>query len=171
MILHVSISAKDPAHVAAILAQLWRGEALPFAPVPGAWIAMAGDARGSGIEVYPLHRALAPGAGTAMFEPIDIEEPEYGATHVAIQSPLSETEVFGLATREGWRAVRCSRGGLFDVIEFWLENRLMIEVLTSSMQQDYAATSSIEAWRSAIGQDAAPTAAATSHTDTMGEHQ
>jgi hypothetical protein len=53
MILHASMSANDPRHVAHVIAELWRGEALPFAPVPGSWIAMAGDSRGSGIEVYP----------------------------------------------------------------------------------------------------------------------
>jgi hypothetical protein len=40
---------------------------------------------------------------------------------------------------------------MFDVIEFWIENATMIEVLTSQMQHDYQATSSIEAWREAIG--------------------
>jgi hypothetical protein len=41
---------------------------------------------------------------------------------------------------------------MFDVIEFWIENSTMIEVLTSEMQRDYQATSSILAWREAIGQ-------------------
>ena len=152
MILHASISAADPRHVAEVLAELWDGEALPFAPVAGAWIAMAGDARGSGIEVYPRGRALIPGADDAMFDTADLEHPaRYGSTHLAIQCHKGQDEIEALAQREGWRSVRCSRGGMFDVIEFWIENSTMIEVLTSEMQRDYTATSSIEAWREAIG--------------------
>lgn len=152
MILHASICAHDPLKVATVLAELWTGEALPFAPVPGAWIAMAGDDRGSGIEVYPAGRALKPGSGEDMFETVDLPQiPAYGSTHLAIQSPLSLDEIKAMAAREGWRAVQCSRGGMFDVIEFWLEGRTMIEVLTTDMQADYTATSSIEAWREAIG--------------------
>ncbi|MCE2889816.1 MAG: hypothetical protein ACK5XZ_10140 [Hyphomonadaceae bacterium] len=152
MILHASISATDPKHVAHVLAELWEGEALPFAPVAGAWIAMAGDMRGSGIEVYPNGRALIPGADDAMFDTTEIEHPpRYGATHLAIQCHRRQDEIEAIAQREGWRSVRCSRGGMFDVIEFWIENATMIEVLTSEMQRDYQATSSIEAWREAIG--------------------
>ncbi len=153
MILHASISAIDPRHVAEVLAELWEGEALPFAPVSGAWIAMAGDERGTGIEVYPKGRALIPGSGDAMFDTTDLDHPScYGATHLAIQCHKNQDAIQAIAEREGWRSVRCSRGGMFDVIEFWIENATMIEVLTSEMQTDYQATSSIEAWREAIGQ-------------------
>jgi len=79
--------------------------------------------------------------------------PPFGSTHVAIQCAKSQTEIEAIAAREGWRAVLCSRGGMFDVIEFWLENCTLIEVLTLGMQADYRATSSIEAWREAIGQE------------------
>ena len=118
MILHASISAADPRHVAEVLAELWDGEALPFAPVAGAWIAMAGDARGSGIEVYPRGRALIPGADDAMFDKTELEHPaRYGSTHLAIQCHKGQDEIEALAQREGWRSVRCSRGGMFDVID------------------------------------------------------
>ena len=155
MLLHVSIAAHDPKRVAHVLAELWGGEALPFAPVGGAWIAMAGDARGSGIEVYPKGRALVPGDNQDMFQTQDQASPSpFGSTHVAIQCAKSQSAIEAIAAREGWRAVLCSRGGMFDVIEFWLENCTLIEVLTPSMQEDYRATSSIEAWREAIGQEA-----------------
>lgn len=42
--------------------------------------------------------------------------------------------------------MRCSRGGLFDVIEVWLENVLMIEVLTAEMQAEYQAAFTVETW-------------------------
>jgi len=48
VLLHASISAKDPERVAAFLATLLGGTALPFPPFPDSWIAFAGqDARES----------------------------------------------------------------------------------------------------------------------------
>ena len=43
--------------------------------------------------------------------------------------------MFALARREGWIARRCSRGGAFDVIELWLENRFLLELPTAEMQR------------------------------------
>jgi hypothetical protein len=54
-----------------------------------------------------------------------------------VASPLAETEVFAIAAREGWEAKYRRRGGAFGVIELWLENRVMIEVLTDEMQAEY----------------------------------
>ena len=151
MILHASISAKNPQHVASVLAELWEGEVFAFPPVPDAFIAMAGDARGSGIEVYPDTISLVPGAAEEMFDTTRTQAPPaFVATHLSIQCHRPQAEIEALAAREGWRAVRCSRGGLFDVIELWIENRTMIEVLTQDMAQDYVATSSIESWRTAM---------------------
>jgi hypothetical protein len=45
--------------------------------------------------------------------------------------------VFAIAAREGWEAKYRRRGGAFGVIELWLENRVMIEVLTDEMQAEY----------------------------------
>lgn len=151
MILHASISAHNSQHVASVLAELWGGDVFPFPPVPDAWIAMAGDARGTGIEVYPNRSALKPGSGEEMFEVETLQAPPvHVANHLAIECLRPQSEIESLAKREGWRTVRCSRGGLFDVIEVWIENRTMIEVLTKEMTQDYIATSSVEDWRAAM---------------------
>lgn len=37
---------------------------------------------------------------------------------------------------EGWRALRLTRGP-FDVIEFWIENTVMLELMTPDMADDY----------------------------------
>lgn len=151
MILHASISAKDPRHVANFLADLWGGEVFAFPPVPDAWIAMAGDARGSGIEVYPDTATLVPGDGFDMFSVGHVDIPAaHVATHLAIECQRPQADVEARAHAEGWRTVTCSRGGLFEVIEVWLENRTMIEVLTPEMSDDYRATSSIQSWRMAM---------------------
>ena len=56
--------------------------------------------------------------------------------------PHEADEVEGIGAREGWRAKTFGRGmrgrkPFFHVIEFWLENRLMIEVATPAMAQEY----------------------------------
>ncbi|MFC6672318.1 hypothetical protein [Marinobacterium aestuariivivens] len=45
---------------------------------------------------------------------------------------------FEVARAQGWKALELPRGG-FDVIEFWIENRVMIELLTPDMAKDYLA--------------------------------
>ena len=55
MLFHMSIAAKDPQHVASVIAELWRGEARRFPPIAdNSWMALAGDERGTLLEVYPL---------------------------------------------------------------------------------------------------------------------
>jgi hypothetical protein len=53
MIHHVSIPAREPQHVAEVLAELMNGKCLPFRPLEGAFMAASGDANGTMIEVYP----------------------------------------------------------------------------------------------------------------------
>jgi hypothetical protein len=148
MIFHLSIDADDPRRVALAIAQLWGCEAYPFAPVgEGSWIAVADDGRNSAVEVYKRGVALAPGEGEATVQPRAGAAVSYTPTHMAIATSLSETEVLALGAAEGWRAVRRSRGGAFDVIELWIENRLMVEVLTPEMQAQYLERAAPQAWR------------------------
>lgn len=138
MIHHFSISARDPEHVAAVLAEILGGENLNFSPFPGSRIVVAGDSHGTAIEVYPLGLELIPGeADDAVHCHRNIEPSDYTATHVAISVALDEPTVKGIAEREGWRALTCKRSVAFSVIEFWLENRVMIEFLTPEMASDY----------------------------------
>jgi hypothetical protein len=48
-------------------------------------------------------------------------------------------EILQIAGDNGWKALELSRGG-FNVIEFWIENRVMIELLTPDMARDYLTT-------------------------------
>lgn len=141
MIFHLSIAAKNPQHVAGVIAELWRGRAMPFPPVAvGSWVALAGDDRNSLIEVYPFGSELRPVDGDADAAAQTNAQPSaLTATHAAVASPLAEGEVFAIAEREGWQAKYRKRGGQFGVIELWLENATMIEVLTVEMQREYLA--------------------------------
>jgi len=152
MIHHLSLAARDPQRVATAIAAIWRGQALPFPPVAsGSWVAMAGDARSTTIEVYPFGSELRPTDGPADARAeTNPAAPAFTATHAAIASPLTEAEVFALAARQGWLAKYCKRAGKFGVIEFWLEDRVLIEVLTAEMQAEYVGFVTPENFRAAF---------------------
>lgn len=61
----------------------------------------------------------------------------YTDIHAAISVPIIQQEIEEIGVRKGWRVVRCNRDSFFDVIEFWVENRLMIEFLTPEMASQY----------------------------------
>lgn len=148
MIFHASIPADDPERVARVMAEIWRGEAFPFPPWPGGFVAVAGDDRGTTLEVYPRAHTIAPGEGGEGARPlIDPTVGRFGCFHVATATDRSAEDIFAIGRREGWRTVRCRRGGLFEVIELWLENVLMVEVMTADMQADYLAAVTVEGWR------------------------
>jgi hypothetical protein len=152
MIHHLSFAAQDPQRAAAVIAELWGGEAFPFPPVAqGSWVAIAGDARGTTMEVYPAGAELQPAEGDA--DSVAVMNPaprRYAATHAAIASPLEAEAVHAIAAREGWLSKYRKRGGVFGVIEFWVENAFLIEVLTPSMQREYTDFMSPQAWRAML---------------------
>jgi hypothetical protein len=100
------------------------------------------------VEVYPHTLPMAPGQGTDMARPHPDAAPRpYACFHLAVATERSVDEILAIGAREGWRAVTCSRGGVFDVVELWLENCLMFEVLTPDMQQDYRLGVNMDMWR------------------------
>lgn len=165
MLFHLSIAAREPRHVAAVIAELWGGEALPFPPVSDdGWIAIAGDERGTAIEVYPLDVVLRESDGDADAHGESAAGSGYTATHAAIATNLSQDAVMAIAAREGWPAKYRKRGGVFGVVELWIEGRQMVEVLTPQMQAEYLASMSIANWKQmlaarAAGQRPAPATA------------
>ncbi len=148
MIFHLSIAAEQPQHVAEVIAELWCGRAFPFPPFKGSWIAFAGDDRGSAIEVYPSQRELVPGADEVKMR-ANPELPPRSATHIAIATPLDEADVHRIGAREGWTVMTCNRGP-FRVVELWIENNVLAEVLTSEMQQEYLGSMTPANWQTMI---------------------
>jgi hypothetical protein len=151
MLFHVSIAAYDPKHVAEVLAELWGGDALPFPPVStNGWIVLAGDERRTALEVYPIDTVLREAEGDADAYGESTGRTTFTATHAAIGTPMSEDEVMAIAAREGWPAKYRKRGGMFGVLELWIEGRQMVEVLTSEMQAEYQASMSTANWRAML---------------------
>jgi hypothetical protein len=139
MIHHLSIAARDPKHAAEVLAELMGGKAVPFPPNPGSYFALQLDEHGSGVEVYPAGTHLEPGGATgAGFVKEVAAEGRYGATHFALSVPTDGDLVEAVARREGWHCYRCNRGP-FHVIEVWVENHSMVEILPPDYASEYLA--------------------------------
>jgi hypothetical protein len=137
MIHHLSIAARDPQHVAGVLAEIMGGTAVAFPPNPGSFFALQLDEHGSGVEVYPAGTVLSPnGTDGGGFE----RRPETAAgpraTHFALSVETDPDTVKAVAEREGWHCFDCNRGP-FHVIEVWVENEQMIEVLPPKYAAEY----------------------------------
>ncbi|MDB5720244.1 MAG: hypothetical protein JWP15_862 [Alphaproteobacteria bacterium] len=148
MIFHFSISSDTPAATAAALAEILGGTAMPFPPVGiDSWIAISGDGRGTAIEVYARGWRIEPGEQDApAVGRFDEKSERFGPVHFAVGTSLDEAEVRAIAAREGWRATYDKRGNVFGVIELWVDNALMIEVLTAEMQAEYLGAMNVQSW-------------------------
>jgi hypothetical protein len=153
MINHISIGVNNPEKVAGVLAELWNGYSFPFPVCPNSFVVFADDNRGTLVEVTPINTVLVPGEGLPSDENFDTKtdteaneakfvssdfSPKYVATHLNLNTPLSEDEVKAIAKREGWRCFTANRGGgMFQTIELWAENRFMFEIHTPEMTKQY----------------------------------
>lgn len=151
MINHISIAVNEPERVANFLAEIWDGLVFPFPPAPNSFFVLANDGKGSAVEVTPAGTVLVPGEGlpdeddlnaaTEEFEAKFVRSdlvPRYVATHLNISSKKGIDEIREIAKREGWRVLVCNRGeGLFQLVEVWVENTFMLEVMTPEQTQRY----------------------------------
>jgi hypothetical protein len=137
MIHHLSIHARDPKHVASVLTEMFRGTMTGFGPYRDSYIAWMGDEHGTAIEVYPAGTEMTPDAGRshANFRH-NPHATGFTSTHAAISIDRSRDEIAAFAAREGWRAIELPRGPN-NVIEFWIENSVMLELLTPDMARAY----------------------------------
>lgn len=141
MIHHISIAANNPLHVSQVLAELLQGQSVPFPGYPKSYVALGLDAQGTMIEVHPFGTALFPGekADEATQLRSNPKSSHYTANHTAISVLVSLAQIQKIADRESWRMVHCHRGDYFDVIEFWVENQLLIELLPPEIVGQYLA--------------------------------
>ena len=137
MIHHLSIAARDPKQAAGVLAELMGGTAVPFPPNPGSFFALQLDEHGSGVEVYPAGTELQPG-GSVGGSFVKTDGRRYGPTHFALSVPTDPDAVQAIAQRAGWQCFDCNRGP-FHVIEVWVENETMVEILPPAYASEYLA--------------------------------
>jgi hypothetical protein len=139
---HVSIPARDPQHVARVLAELLGGYAGPFiGPMPGAWVVYQEDGVGTGIEVYTEDTLIVPGENRTLGRVERGAPPQAVAFHALISVKADRASIERIGAREGWRTLHFWRGPpglrLFELYEFWVENRVMLEIVTEDMVEAY----------------------------------
>ncbi len=139
MIHHLSISAQDPARVAGVFAELFGGTSISFPPIPGGYLAVAMDAHGTGVEVYPQGGMLQPGGPMGASYATGGQAEPYGGVHFALSIDRGIDAIEAIARREGWACHTCDRGGDFHVVELWIENRFMVELLPPAFAAEYLA--------------------------------
>ncbi|HEY0428863.1 MAG TPA: hypothetical protein VGC76_13865 [Pyrinomonadaceae bacterium] len=160
MINHISIGVHNPEKVANVLGELWNGIVIPFPPAPNSFMVLANDGRGSGVEITPADTILVPGEGMPPSTDFDASTPtedyeakfvrsdfvpQYVATHLNINTRLSVEDVMAIGKRENWRTLVCNRGGgLFQLVELWIEDRFMLEVMTPEQTARYIEVTSPE---------------------------
>jgi hypothetical protein len=133
MIRHVSISVREPERVARALAEAMGGLYWPFPPRKGSFFVSQRDEHGSMLEVHQLGTLLRPDTEFGWLEPA---EPSYVPTHMAISVDKSIEQIKAIADRENWLCRRNDRAQ-FPVLEFWVENRMMIEFLPPDFAAAY----------------------------------
>ena len=184
MINHISIGANNPEKVANVLAELWNGYVYPFPPSPGSFIVFADDHRGTVLEVTPVNTVIVPGNGLPNEENFDINtptgdheakfvssdfSPKFIATHLNINTNLSEAEIKAIARRAGWRCFTANReNGLFQLIELWIEDRFLLEVNTPEMTAMYVAMAKPENWANLLQLPFQPKASAPNNLGLIG---
>ena len=153
MINHISIAVNEPKRVAGVLAEIWDGVVYPFPPSPGAYVVLANDGRGTTVEVTTRGTTIVPGKGYPPAENFSIETPteeyeakfvqndtppQYVATHLNISTEKSIDEIKAIGKREGWRTMVANRDrGLFQLVELWIEDTFMLEVMTPEQTARY----------------------------------
>jgi hypothetical protein len=145
MILHVSIETKDPEQVSKAIAEISGGVAAPLDRlVHGSWIAYCEKNPLSAIEVFPLGTDIRRSSGddsawnSAWKREASPSRPT--ATHVALGTDLSESEVMSVISKNGWDGKHVLRGDRFGLIEMWITDHLVVEWFTKEMRIPYEAT-------------------------------
>ena len=106
-------------------------------------MAVSGDRHGTMIEIYPDTVAMVPGEGEA---PVSYRAAGRSAPHAGFHALLSVPHDRATIERIGraaaWRTKFFSRAApglppVFHVVEVWVENRVLLEVVPADMIEVY----------------------------------
>lgn len=138
MIHHLSVSAADPKGAAEFFADVMDGVVVDFPPNPGSYMVFKADGHGTAIEIYPAGSVMVPnGDPGAVWERQPTDADRRTSTHFALSVAKSQDEVMDRAKTRGWQAYVCDRGGHFHVIEVWIENTWLVELLPPTFAAEY----------------------------------
>jgi hypothetical protein len=152
MIAHVSMPADDCQHVADVLGKMLGGGALRFPPGgPNAWNCWSRQ-NDFQIVVTPRGQVMVEGPEEPIWVSRERSPDERACeSHFAMGVERSAAEIVAMAQAAGWHARICNRGGMFDLVEVWVENAYLVEVLDPQQLADYRRSMTTENWKKAFG--------------------
>ncbi len=152
MIHHISIAAHNPLRVSSVLAEILNGRAYKFL-IPGSYTVMPFDKYGTAIAVFAQGDVWVPGANAEPAQVIQTAPTNLVAVHAAISVPSTQQQIEQIGQREEWRILTRKQGDApFNVIEFWLENRLLMEFLPPEFETQYLQAMQTEIIEKVLGQ-------------------
>ena len=135
---HFTVPARNPQHVAEVLAELFGARAIPL-PHTGGFIVYGGDSDGTAIEVWPA--TMRGKVGEHTIAPSELPLPEAWPHHAYVTSDTADSEtILTVFAREGWKAERVRNGpphAGFGLVRGWIENQTTIELGGSEMRGEY----------------------------------
>ncbi|MEM9242759.1 MAG: hypothetical protein AAGA27_01715 [Pseudomonadota bacterium] len=150
MIIHISIPADNPAHVAEVLAELVQGTCKPLNWCPGGYMVFTDDNYSTGIEILPNNIVFMPGATanqTLRIIRSEQQTTQYSGIHFLLTINSSYEKIFAIAKRVGWQAVRKRSLGVVEMVEFWIENKTMVEIVLATEERKTIKALSSEAYQ------------------------
>ena len=136
MIHHISLPTINPKRTVEVLQKIFSGKIIDFSPTPNAFMLWFGDDFGSALEIYPAETSLRPGDASKPCHFQHDNTERFNAVHAAISCQLSTPEILAIAKENDWHAAEFRRGS-FRVVEFWIDNHFMLELLTAEMTEEY----------------------------------
>jgi hypothetical protein len=137
MIHHMSFGVSYPKRVAEVLAEITGATAMraPTPPFPhGAWFVLAGDDRGSFLEILPATAVFDPDAPLGLRQRPASFAP--GSGHVLVSTVKSSEEIEAIAKREGWRSQEVETG-LFKIVKLWIDGTVLVELFAKGEADRY----------------------------------
>jgi hypothetical protein len=124
------------------------GGALRFPPGgPNAWNCWS-RTNDFQIVVTPRGQVMLPGPKEQVWVAREAVRNERACeSHFAMAVERSAAEILALARAAGWQARICNRGGMFDLVEVWVEGHYLVEVLDPTQLADYRRTMTTENWK------------------------
>lgn len=134
---HFTLPAREPEHVARILADLLGARVLPMPHPEGAFFVYAGDPDGTVLEIWPAQMRAEGGDLALTDHPLPTGWPHHAFITSEVCDPEKAVATF---EREGWRVERAHNGpphAGFTLIRGWIENQTQIEIGGTEMRQQY----------------------------------
>jgi hypothetical protein len=116
------------------------------------------DNYGTHIVVFKQGDVWAPGTDAESAQIRQTAPTHLVAVHAAISVPTTHQQIEQIGRREGWRVLTRKQGDVvpFSVIEFWVENRILFELLPPEFVPQYLQTMQPEKIEQMLGQPIQP---------------